>query len=56
VIGEVAVPFPRPRARRALYAAPEFRRLSDQVSDHYHSDVLEHISEPWTLLGPKEGI
>ncbi|MDR3671071.1 MAG: ABC transporter ATP-binding protein [Holophaga sp.] len=56
VIGEVAVPFPRPRPRRALYAAPEFRRLSDLVSEHYHSDVLEHINDPWTLVGPKEGI
>lgn len=56
VIGEVAVPFPRPRARRALFASAEFRRLSDLISDHYHSDVLEHLSDAWTMAGPKEGI
>jgi NitT/TauT family transport system ATP-binding protein len=56
VIGEVAVPFPRPRRRRELFTAPEFHRLCDTISDHYRSDVLEHIHEAWTMVGPKEGI
>jgi NitT/TauT family transport system ATP-binding protein len=56
VIGEVTVPFPRPRRRRELFTAPEFHRLSDTISDHYHSEVLEHIHEAWTMTGLKEGI
>jgi NitT/TauT family transport system ATP-binding protein len=56
VIGEVAVPFPRPRRRKTLFADPAFHRLSYSISDHYHTDVLEHIHEAWTMAEPKEGI
>jgi len=56
VIGEVVVPFPRPRQRRSLFASQEFRRLSDTISDHYHSDVLERMNDTWTMVGQGEGI
>jgi NitT/TauT family transport system ATP-binding protein len=56
VIGEVQVPFPRPRQRRELFASPEFRRLSDAVSGHYHSDVLEHLNAAAAVTSQGEGI
>ena len=56
IIGEVAVPFPRPRRRRELFKSPEFHRLSDTISDHYHSDVLDHLSDGHTVTSPGEGI
>jgi len=56
VIGEVAVPFPRPRNRSLLFASREFHLLSETISDHYHSDVLDHLSPAWTMTGPGEGI
>jgi NitT/TauT family transport system ATP-binding protein len=56
VIGEVAVPFPRPRQRKTLFASREFHLLSEAISDHYHSDVLNHLGPAWTMTGPGEGI
>jgi NitT/TauT family transport system ATP-binding protein len=55
VIGELAVPFPRPRQRRALFASREFHQLSDAISDHYHADVLDHMNA-WTMTSQGEGI
>jgi NitT/TauT family transport system ATP-binding protein len=56
VIGEVAVPFPRPRQRKELFASQAFHQLSETISDHYHSDVLEHMDDAWALWGSREGI
>jgi NitT/TauT family transport system ATP-binding protein len=55
IIGSVPVPFPRPRRRRELFAAPGFRRLCDVVNEYYHLDVLDHLAgADLTSLG--EGI
>lgn len=56
IIGEVKVPFLRPRHRRDILRSPEFHRLQEEISNYYHSDVLEHIEEVGAVHGDGEGI
>ena len=56
IIGEVKVPFARPRNRREILRSPEFLRLQEEISSHYHTDVLEHIEDVGAVRGAGEGI
>lgn len=56
VIGELAVPFPRPRQRRELFASREFQHLSATLADHYRAQVLDAMNPALAMLGPGEGI
>jgi NitT/TauT family transport system ATP-binding protein len=56
VIGELAVPFPRPRQRRELFASREFQHLSATLADHYRAQILDAMNPTLAMTGPGEGL
>ena len=56
VIEELRVPFPRPRVRRTLAAAPEFQALQDRISERFRQDTLQRIDAESFVNGAAENI
>ncbi|MDR0673670.1 MAG: ABC transporter ATP-binding protein [Zoogloeaceae bacterium] len=56
VIGEIAVPFPRPRIPEQIFDQEEFRELRAVISTYYRRDANRQIDECSVLSSYGEGI
>ena len=56
VIGELTVPFPRPRVRETIYEDAEFRRLRDEICGYYHRDIQARLRREREVEVGGEGI
>lgn len=56
VIAELAIPFARPRQRRALVNTVEFQQLRQQIEDRFQQDILDRIEESSLVGSAAEGI
>jgi NitT/TauT family transport system ATP-binding protein len=56
VIAEVAVDFPRPRARHTLFRTPAYRDLRDRILEHFRDDAIEQLGIGDQVKSIGEGI
>jgi NitT/TauT family transport system ATP-binding protein len=56
VIAEVAVDFPRPRARHTLFRTPAYRDLRDRILEHFRDDAIEQLEIGDQVKSVGEGI
>jgi NitT/TauT family transport system ATP-binding protein len=56
VIEELAIPFARPRQRRALVNSAEFQQIRRQIEERFQQDVIDRIEEDSLVASNAEGI